>query len=66
MRVQPFKRGQWKARDKVKTLKAGHTEESLTSTERGRKKKVAMHAKAAPSGQAEVKHYNWAKNITHY
>lgn len=50
LRVQLFKRGQWKARDKVKALKAGQTQRSQTKRE-----KTDMRVKATPLEEVRLR-----------
>lgn len=54
MRVQLFKRGQWKARDKVKALNAGQTQRSAdrASNKGG---KTETHVKATPLEEVRLR-----------
>lgn len=54
LRVQLFKRGQWKARDKVKALKAGQTQRSGGSTS-NKREKTETHVKAMPLEEVRLR-----------
>lgn len=56
MRVRPFKRGQRKAGDKVKALRAGQAQRSGGwASHKREKKRAETYVKATPSGEVRLR-----------